>query len=147
MTIYAVTSGSYSDYGIEQVFLTREKALAFIKAREAKYKWGNYRIEVYETYDDSIETADGFLDNVYVTCTVIYDVENGGNWYVEPSCQYISYDDQILFSKINEFYDRHGGKLLRIKVELTVKPQLTDDQIIKIAQDEYAKWKAEKENK
>lgn len=43
MEIYVVTSGSYSDYGIEKVFLDKEKA-------EHYAEWGeDRRVEVYNT--------------------------------------------------------------------------------------------------
>ena len=143
MKIYAVTSGSYSDYGIDQLFLTREKALAYIKSREAENRWEHYRIEAYDTYDDCIEVADGYLDNVYAALVVYCDLKNGGSWYVERFGQCVSYEYK--HPDIFENRNRRDGGLSSIRVELTVKPQLTDDQIIKIAQDEYAKWKAERE--
>lgn len=144
MQIYAVTSGTYSDYGIEKVFLSREKALAFIKTRESQEAWEDFRIEVYEPYDEDIETTDGYLDDVYINLTVYYEIENDGHWYVGAFCQYVCY--QYKNPDIQEFRDwRHDGKLIKAEIHLTVKPQLTDDKIIKIAQDEYAKWKAEKE--
>lgn len=142
MTIYVVTSGAYSDYSINQLFLSREKALAYIKSREAEDKWEDYGIEVYDTYDECIETTGGYLDDIYMTCSVYCDLENGGRWYVD-SWQTISYERKQ--PEIHEFYNWSDGELSRIKVELTVQPQFEDSLIIKIAQDEYAKWKAEKE--
>ena len=144
MRIYAVSTGTHSDYGIEQLFLTREKALAYIKSREAENRWGDFQIETYDTYDERIETADGYLDNVYMTCAVCYDLENEGHWYIEPYGQRASYE--YIQPRIQEFYNWRDRELLKVRVGLTAKPQLTDDQIIKVAQDEYAKWKAEKED-
>ena len=37
MIIYVVTSGSYSDYGIDKVFLSKEKAESYVA-----YKWGRF---------------------------------------------------------------------------------------------------------
>ena len=49
MKIYVVTSGSYSDYHIEQVFLDRKKA-------ELYCKWHyNSEIEEFETHDDMLD--------------------------------------------------------------------------------------------
>jgi hypothetical protein len=143
MKIYVVTSGAYSDYCINQVFLSREKALAFIKSREAEYRYDDPGIEVYDTYDDRIEMTDGYLDNTYMACSVYCDLENEGRWYVD-FWQTVCYERKQ--PEIHEFYDWRGnGELLKIKVELTVQPQFEDSLIIKIAQDEYAKWKAERE--
>ena len=48
MEIYIVTSGCYSDYGIEKVFLDKEKAEHFAE-------WGeDRRVEVYNTEDDHV---------------------------------------------------------------------------------------------
>ena len=48
MEIYVVTSGAYSDYGIEKVFLDKEKA-------EHYAEWGfDRRVETYNTDDDFV---------------------------------------------------------------------------------------------
>ena len=45
MKIYIVTSGSYSDYGIDAVFTDHEKALEFVRI----FNGGSYNIEEYES--------------------------------------------------------------------------------------------------
>ena len=52
MKVYIVTSGEYSAYGINQVFLSKEKAELYIKAHY--YYRGGYNIEEYDTFDDNI---------------------------------------------------------------------------------------------
>lgn len=47
MKVYVITSGSYSDYGIDKVFLDKEKAERYVEL--SKDKWDEPRIEVYET--------------------------------------------------------------------------------------------------
>lgn len=60
--IYIVTSGEYSDYGIEAVFENKVKALAFAKAKEKqfreKYQYNEYfDVKEYETHDDDISAV------------------------------------------------------------------------------------------
>jgi len=47
--IYVVTAGEYSDYRIEAVFSTKNKAKKFIRFREKNVKWigDGYRVEKY----------------------------------------------------------------------------------------------------
>lgn len=52
MKIYVVTSGEYSSYGIEQVFLDKKKAEIYCAAHNTDYTY--YEVEEYETYDDHI---------------------------------------------------------------------------------------------
>jgi hypothetical protein len=47
MKVYVITSGSYSDYGIDKVFLDKEKAEKYVEL--SKDKWDEPRIEIYET--------------------------------------------------------------------------------------------------
>ena len=47
--IFIVTSGSYSDYGIERVFSTRKKALEYLDTKDDDYK-----LEVYDL-DEPVE--------------------------------------------------------------------------------------------
>ena len=57
MKVYVVTIGNYSDYRIEEVFLTKEKAELYINAHknDARYYYDDdYNIEEYDTFDDNI---------------------------------------------------------------------------------------------
>jgi hypothetical protein len=51
-TVYAVSSGSYSDYGINHVFRTRELAEAFLARATAVRGWQEYEIEEWELLDE-----------------------------------------------------------------------------------------------
>lgn len=48
MTVYVVTSGEYSDYGIDRIFSNKKAAEDYIEWRRPSY----YRIEEYEMLDD-----------------------------------------------------------------------------------------------
>lgn len=52
--IYIVTSGEYSDYGIEKVFLDETKARNYAKYHQAE-AWGGMRVEEYEFADEGYE--------------------------------------------------------------------------------------------
>ena len=54
MIIYVVTSGSYSDYRIEVVFLNKDKAEAYKAHEDELHNWSDYcTVEEYETADES----------------------------------------------------------------------------------------------
>ena len=52
MKIYIVTSGCYSDYGIDKVFSTEEKAISFINTICKDNSYKDYIIEEHDTADD-----------------------------------------------------------------------------------------------
>lgn len=72
MKIYVVTSGDWSDYGIDQIFLTKEKADLYASAHKGS------RVEEYETYDNKINE-----NNIYYIYTADYFPETG-EFYVLP---------------------------------------------------------------
>lgn len=141
MIVYIVTEGRYSDYGIRAVFLSREKAAAYIKANEGKYD--DYFIEELETSDDEIETTQDFLDDIYIKIDVNYNFSTG-KWTVDRNVA-----DKVEYSyscaEVKTLKNWREPKAHGVYVTLRVRPWNSDEKIIKIAQDEYAKWKAEKE--
>lgn len=52
MKIYIVTSGEYSDYHIERVFLDKEKAETFSKKATTDHYGENYVVEEFDTDDE-----------------------------------------------------------------------------------------------
>jgi hypothetical protein len=46
-TVYLVTSGEYSDYGILAAFSTEEAADAYVAHLRSKERWSNARVETY----------------------------------------------------------------------------------------------------
>ena len=55
MQVYVVTSGEYSDYRIDAIFSTAEKAQEYIDMKEFTDKYESYRINVWEV-DKHYET-------------------------------------------------------------------------------------------
>ena len=70
MKVYIVTSGIYSDYQIEAVFSTEEKAKAYIDI------YGNYDNRQIEIYDMDIES----IEREEASYTVVFD-SNGCSVY------------------------------------------------------------------
>lgn len=58
MKVYVVTSGHYSDYSIERVFLDKDKANKFVKYRNGYDSWKDFKIEEYDSFDDKYEVAE-----------------------------------------------------------------------------------------
>jgi hypothetical protein len=50
MKIYIVSSGEYSDYGIDRIFLDEEKAKRYVEL--SQNGWNSTRLEEWETSDD-----------------------------------------------------------------------------------------------
>lgn len=124
MTIYLVTSGAYSDYGVDAVFLEEKKAMLYCAVRNIKQP-DSFRIEEYETLDDNINT-DG--QNVAYGYHIV--LGSFHTWRVES--KFITF---LKPSHMNE-------KATEAYVYLT---QNDEDKAIKIAQDMAAEAKAKKE--
>lgn len=89
MKIYIVVRGEYSDYSIDDVYLTEEKAKIACAISNENH-WDDYRIEEYETGDDVISGA----------------VNNMG-WV-------FSMDDiRSIVKRPNDYYNRYAGYLTR----------------------------------
>ena len=65
-TIYVVTSGEYSDYGINAMFSTQDAAERFVvELNGARYSWGTCMIEAW-TLDEFAPPADRGLHPFHV---------------------------------------------------------------------------------
>ena len=84
MKVYIVTEGEYSDYHIEEVFSTREKAESYIALHNTS-SYGYYQIEEYEI--DNVEIAKN--EDIVQTCTATY-VRNYAtdSWTCNPLLDY-----------------------------------------------------------
>lgn len=66
MKIYIVTSGCYSDYGIDAVFLDEKEAEKYIATKNKEDAWhDNYDIEEYETQDGKINIGNNVIGYEY----------------------------------------------------------------------------------
>ena len=115
MKVYIVTIGEYSDYRIEEVFLTKEKAELYINAHknDAHYYDDDYNIEEYNTFDDKIyEEKDKKIVTLKYDCSydsgVHYNVEimdlaliDEKNITVEDICIHTDYLDCRKIESLN----------------------------------------------
>ena len=126
MKIYVVTSGEYSDYGIDAVFVDEEKARKYCAERNSESDWCDCDIETYDT------------DDVKVDDSIDYEYRH------------------IFRYRLNELlyecgeYVRWGGKsyvekeINCIKIVVILHDR-NETQALKIASDMLAKYKAQQE--
>lgn len=133
--IYVVTSGEYSDYCINAVFESREKAELYcaIKNATKEYRYDRCEIEEYELSDDTIE---GNIDKWYYFDVRTY--QHGGS----SAELHYSIDDSFvttekLETKIEDAW--HTTILIHVCIK-----ENDPDKAIKIARDLVAKYEAEK---
>ena len=141
MKVYVVTSGEYSSYGIEAIFLTREKAELYCANHNVieEYTW--YDIEEYDTMDDNLESVDEeFCYRYYV------DPLRKKPRVAEPTVMRWSEAEKDM-KRQSEWDDTQSGRLrdgFPRSQMLVYAYKPNKSQAIKIVQDRYAKWKAEK---
>ena len=82
--VFIVTSGRYSDYQIEAVFSTREKAEAYINAKGTDNSWA---VNEWDVDTESTECHDAIYDisinNIYGNITINGRSEQGYGWDYE----------------------------------------------------------------
>ena len=115
--VYVITKGTYSDYHICAVTGDEERAE---KLRE-----------LYSTRDDDARIEEYILDETE-KAMALYNVEFS-EWIL-PEVTRAEYDFEEVTPVIYGFSDH---VLVRVRAK-------DEDHALKIAQDEYAKWKAEK---
>lgn len=126
MTVYIVThEGDYSEY-VEAVFQSREQAVAYIETHIG-HSWASLRIEEYEM-DESVPKADKQMYEVtYIN----------GRWTIEPT------DDALYaeprFREVEPWVD---DKQYVCYMTVFAKDK---EHALKIASDEFARLKAERE--
>ena len=126
MTAYIVTEGSYSDYHICAVFSSKEQAQHYIDMHSLFDAYADYDIEEYEM--DATRQAKYLFVTYNYTSNGIIGVEESLT-KGEPDCLYVF-----------QFYIEKSSRIIDEKTGLLKK-----DILLKIAQDEYAMYKAQKE--
>ncbi len=125
MRVYIVTSGSYSDYHIDRVFLSENKAHEYLK-------WamnGHGYVEDFETSDDK-------FDDELKGKIIIYAI-----YYFDEGFEYIhDYVDGLDEPDLNKFvYDEYFKFISTIKV---VPQNYNKEEIKEILYDKYAEIKS-----
>lgn len=137
--VYIVISGDYSDYHIERVFQSKEKAEAYVKARNNIPK-----IETYELSDDNIQkltTTGKFLrGNIVETPEVWLD------FCCEEPDQYITLSPRYEYCFVTKVY-LSGEYVCQLSIGKFIpkdqwKEQETIDRFTEVLIDRMAEVKA-----
>lgn len=126
MKIYVVTTGEYSGYRIDTVFLDKHKAEIYCAKNNVKYD--DYRIEEYESADNEIE---GEIDIAWK-----YKIREGDK---ATYGTIVPYTPKCL-NEVKELFFRAGS--YEAIVYLRSK---NNSKALKIARDMFAQYRAEKE--
>ncbi|MBR6289301.1 MAG: hypothetical protein IKR19_08200 [Acholeplasmatales bacterium] len=152
--VYIVTSGSYSDFSIDKVFLDENKAELYKDNMNKTSGHNDYIVEIYDTFDDNITDSNmkyaycveynantskiSILDNnLYNEIIYTSGVE------IEVPLIYIDPEEHPN-SIIKNCYNTKNICIYRIDI---VTPKLlTYNQIEKIVYDRVAEYKAKENN-
>ena len=132
MKVYVVTAGEYSDYHIVAVFSTKENALKFAEEHRNV-------IEGLAYFEDEIEEYEVDVPRVASFVEVRYNPEHDYvDWFdTEPECDRAT-EDRMLRENCFSFLLPISKRVFHQGLRNDVRKHL-----LKIAQDRYAKWKAE----
>ena len=128
--VYIVTSGEYSDYGIDRVFSTEEKAKEWVDVITSMYN-GNYNIEQYELDAPIPERKEYLFFEAYIEDDVIIKPNFDFYFADEPT-------DIKFFRQINGSYDK--ACIGTIKLRQGESIESAKERAVKIVQDEFYKW-------
>jgi len=132
MVVYIVTSGEYSDYHIERVFLSYEKAEQFVALHNRnsdEYCYEEWNIEPRETFDECLSEE---IKVYYLYTFYCGENDNKLEYYSEPRI--------VGFEKKEAYLASYGWVIL-----LTLESE-NIEKAYKMAEEELAKARAEKES-
>lgn len=134
MKVYVVTAGTYSDYHIERVFIDKGMALAYIEAQ----KDNDMCIETYDANEEKHNSLTGYT----VACIdgKFYTHKHTGDFYYYDSRYTEARPHRHSFEWTRELMPK--GKKIPLYVTDVVSEN--EEKALKIAQDRWAKFKAEK---
>lgn len=134
MKVYVVTAGEYSDYHIERVFTDKGMALAYIEAQ----KDNEMCIKTYEANEEKRSNLTGYT----VACIDgnFYTHEHTGNFYYYGS----RYKEARPYWHGFEWTRKLMPKGKKMPLYVTNIVAENEEKALKIAQDRWAKFKAEK---
>lgn len=102
-TVYLVTSGEYSDYCVDAVYLDKEQAELHVERGNATEKYADYALEEWELSDKAPEIYPHFSHSAYVHKDghLTYEhVDGGGRLASEPTELTVGFNE--------EYYRRWG---------------------------------------
>ena len=128
--VFIVTSGEYSDYGIDRVFSTEEKAKEWVDVITSMYN-GNYNIEQYELDAPIPERKEYLFFEAYIENNTIIKSDFEFYFADEPS-------EIKFFRQINGSYDIVGIGTIKLRQGESIES--AKERAVKIVQDEFYKW-------
>ena len=128
--VFIVTSGEYSDYGIDRVFSTEEKAKEWIEVITSMYG-GNYNIEQYELDAPIPERKKYLFFDAYIEDDAI--VESNFEFYLADEPTNIKF-----FRQINSYYNKVCIGSVQLRQGESIGS--AKKRAVKIVQDEFYKW-------
>ena len=128
--VFIVTSGEYSDYGIDRVFSTEEKAKEWIDVITSMYN-GNYNIEQYELDAPIPERKEYLFFEAYIENNTIIKSDFEFYFADEPS-------EIKFFRQINGSYDIVGIGTVQLRQGESIES--AKERAVKIVQDEFYQW-------
>ena len=163
MQVYVVTSGEYSDYGIDAIFSTAEKAQEYVIMKEFTDENESYRINVWnvdehhetecvnlvllnnEIYNfDSLRFQIDYLYDSFEDCTdkVIEVIKN---WVIDYFKKDFGYENENLELDDDNF--KFDDKMIKFPIYIVkgIMYNPNKDVMKKVVYDSVAKYKAEKE--
>lgn len=133
-TIYLASYGEYSDKGIDCYFTSEEECEKYcqLKNEVAEDDW-----DYTYYYVEPLECKDGMIDLSNIKPRYLYQFKTNFE-----DCWNVSHEELCRESKSGIIEYGHSGRIM-IQVVITEKNR---DNAVKIAQDMYAKYNAEKNN-
>ena len=128
--VFIVTSGEYSDYGIDRVFSSVEKAKEWVKVVTSMYG-GNYNIEPYELDAPIPEREEYLFFEAYIENNTIIKSDFEFYFADEPS-------EIKFFRQINGSYDIVGIGTIKLRQGESIES--AKERAVKIVQDEFYQW-------
>ena len=128
--VFIVTSGAYSDYGIDRVFSTKKKAKEWIEVITSMYG-GNYNIEQYELDAPIPERKEYLFFEAYIEDDVIIKPNFDFYFADEPT-------DIKFFRQINGSYDKVCIGTIHLRQDESLDK--AKERAVKVVQDEFYKW-------
>ena len=163
MQVYVVTSGEYSDYGIDAIFSTAEKAQEYVIMKEFTDENESYRINVWnvdehhetecvnlvllnnEIYNfDSLRFQIDYLYDSFEDCTDKV-IEVTKNWVIDYFKKDFGYENENLELDDDNF--KFDDKMIKFPIYIVkgIMYNPNKDVMKKVVYDSVAKYKAEKE--
>jgi len=140
MKLYIVTSGEYSGYGIDKVFLNKNKAEEFCRLNANQ--WSEPRVEEYENSDDDFEIGEHSIKKYL---SISYTTLNYSN---EESIDVSLAEDNTLNEpNLNDYpynYKKYSYYGWRNEHDIVINKLVDDDYILdtnnkKALEDKYLK--------